>query len=110
MPICYCPKTSKVVPQNIIMQESNLSIEEAIEKAKEDCLCENNVWTMSPFYLQALVIYADKYNVLNKWKFSIMDENGSVLCKTENRQEIFEMFSKVLEQLFLTEWESFNEK
>ena len=69
-------------------------------------MCEKDVWTMSPFYLQALVIYADTYNVLNKWKFCIIDENGSVLCKTESRQEIFEMFSKPLDSLFLTEWNS----
>lgn len=110
MPICYFPKTSKKVPENISLQESNLSIEEMIEKAKEDCLCENNVWTMNPFYLESLVVFADKYNVLNKWKFFIIDENESFLCKIENKQEMFEMFSKTLDPLFLAEWESFNGK
>lgn len=86
-------------------EEKNLSYREQIDKAKEDCLRDGYFRTMSPVYLQAFKLYADMFDVLDRWKFIILKDDGTSVDVTDNTEDAFAMMSKPLDDLFNVEIE-----
>ena len=81
-------------------EESDLSYREQIDKAKEDCLRDGYFRTMSPVYLQAFKLYADIFDVLDRWKFVILKDDGTSVDVTDNTEDAFAMMAKPLDDLF----------
>ena len=86
-------------------EECNLSYWEQIEKAKKDCLRDGYFRTMSPVYLQAFKLYADIFDVLDRWKFVILKDDGTSVDVTDNTEDAFAMMTKPLDDLFNIEIE-----
>ena len=86
-------------------EECNLSYREQIEKAKKDCVERSVCNTMSPIYLQAFKLYADIFDVLYKWKFVILKDDGTSVDVTDNTEDAFAMMTKPLDDLFNIEIE-----
>lgn len=86
-------------------EERDLSYREQIDKAKEDCLRDGYFRTMSPVYLQAFKLYADIFDVLDRWKFVILKDDGTSVDVTDNTEDAFAMMSKPLDDLFNVEIE-----
>lgn len=86
-------------------EECNLSYREQIEKAKKDCLRDGYFRTMSPVYLQAFKLYADIFDVLDRWKFVILKDDGTSVDVTDNTEDAFAMMTKPLDDLFNIEIE-----
>lgn len=105
MPICYVCESSLALPKGMATEECNLSIQEIIDEAKEASVTGRYVYTMNPFFLQALVLFADKQGVLNKWNFVLLHNDGTTEDKTEHREELFSMMSEPLDQLFMVTYE-----
>lgn len=84
-------------------EEKNLSYREQIDKAKEDCLRDSCFRTMSPVYLQAFKLYADMFDVLDRWKFIILKDDGTSVDVTDNTEDAFAMMAKPLDDLFNVE-------
>lgn len=84
-------------------EEKDLSYREQIDKAKEDCLRDGYFRTMSPVYLQAFKLYADIFDVLDRWKFVILKDDGTSVDVTDNTEDAFAMMSKPLDDLFNVE-------
>lgn len=101
MPICYVCESSLALPTGVATEECNLSIREVINEAKEVVVTGKYVYTMSPFFLQSLILFADKEGVLNNWKFILLHNNGTKEDKTEHCEELFEMMSSPLDELFM---------
>ena len=81
-------------------EECNFSYKEQIEKAKKDCIERSVCNTMSSFYLQAFKLYAEKFDVLDQWKFVILKDDGTSVDVTDNTEEAFAMMAKPLDDLF----------
>lgn len=81
-------------------EESDLSYQEQIDKAKDDCLHDGYFRTMSPTYLQAFILYADLYGVLKHWKFVILKDDGTSVDVTDHTEEAFAMMTKPIDGLF----------
>ena len=88
------------------VEECNLSYQEQIEKAKKDCVKHSVCNTMSPVYLQAFKLYADRYNVLNEWKFIILKEDGCQEDVTDETEKAFALMAQAVDKLFVVEWDS----
>lgn len=84
-------------------EECNLSYKEQIEKAKKDCIECSACNTMSPTYLQAFKLYADRFDVLDQWKFIIIKDDGTSVDVTNNTEVAFAMMAKPLDDLFNVE-------
>ena len=87
------------------VEECNLSYQEQIDKAKDDCLQDCCFRTMSPTYLQAFKLYADYYGVLKHWKFVILKDDGSSVDVTDNTEDAFAMMAKAIDSLFVIGFE-----
>lgn len=59
--------------------------------------------TMPPVYLQAFKLYADMFDVLYRWKFIILKDDGTSVDVTDNTEEAFAMMTKPLDDLFNVE-------
>lgn len=106
MPICYVCESSLALPKGIATEECNLSIKETIQEARETAITGKSVvYTMSPFYLQALVLYVDKQQVLNQWKFILLHDDGTKEDKSDKREDLFAMMSSPLDELFMITFE-----
>ena len=99
MRIMYIHESSKTL-HGVDTEECNLSYKEQIEKAERDCVECSVCNTMSPIYLQAFKLYADKLDVLNEWKFIIIKEDGFKEDVTDNTEDAFAMMAKPLDDLF----------
>ena len=86
-------------------EERDLSYREQIAKAKEDCLRDGYFRTMSPVYLQAFKLYADIFDVLDRWKFVVLKNDGTSVDVTDNTEDAFAMMAKPLDDLFNVEIE-----
>ena len=86
-------------------EECNLSYREQIEKAKRDCKECSVCNTMSPIYLQAFKLYADMFDVLDRWEFVILKDDGTSVDVTDNTEDAFAMMAKPLDDLFNIEFE-----
>lgn len=86
-------------------EECNLSYKEQIEKAERDCVECSVINTMSPTYLQAFKLYADKLDVLNEWKFIIIKEDGSKEDVTENTEKAFALMTQAIDKLWFIEYD-----
>lgn len=84
-------------------EEKDLSYREQIAKAKEDCLRDDCFRTMSPVYLQAFKLYADMFDVLDRWKFIILKDDGTSVDVTDNTEDAFAIMAKPLDDLFNVE-------
>ena len=84
----------------VAVEECNLSYQEQIEKAKKDCVECSVCNTMSPIYLQAFKLYADIFDVLDKWKFAILKDDGTYVDVTDKTEDAFAMMAKPLDDLF----------
>ena len=104
MPICYVCESSLALPNGVLTEECNRSIEETIQQAEKVVDSEKSVYTMSPFFLQPLILFADEKGVLDNWKFVLLHDDGSEEDKTDKRQHLFEMMSSPLDRLFTTAW------
>ena len=85
-------------------EECNLSYQEQIEKAKKDCVECSVCNTMSSIYLQAFKLYADIFDVLDRWKFVILKDDGAYVDVTDNTEDAFAMMVKPLDELFNVEF------
>lgn len=74
--VCFCCESSQVLPKNIKSAESNLSVNEIVERAHEDATKEVCVYTLSPLYLRSLISAVDCYGVSNNWSFVILKNDG----------------------------------
>lgn len=95
----FIHESSKTL-DGIDTEECNLSYKEQIEKAKKDCIEHSVLNTMSPTYLQAFKLYGDIFDVLDKWKFVILKDDGTSVDVTDNTEDAFAMMAKPLDDLF----------
>ena len=109
MPICYVCESSLALPKGVSAEECNLSIDETIQKAEEVAMTGEYVYTMSPFFLQSLVLFADQKGVLNRWYFILLHDNGSKEDKTDKREDLFAMMTSPLDRLFMVPFNEDNE-
>ena len=109
MPICYVCESSLALPKGVSTEECNLSINETIQKAEEVAMIGEYVYTMSPFFLQSLVLFADQKGVLNRWHFILLHDNGSKEDKTDKREDLFAMMTSPLDRLFMVPFNEDNE-
>ena len=105
MPICYVCESSLALPKDISTEECNRSIEETIQQAKKAVDEGKTVYTMSPFFLQPLVLFADKKDDLSSWQLIWLRNDGTKEDKTDKREYLFEMMSSPVDSLFTIAWD-----
>lgn len=103
MKTIFIHESSKTLDGNDT-EECNLSLQEQIEKAKKDCVERSVCNTMSPIYLQSFKLYADIFDVLDRWKFVILKDDGTSVDVTDNTGYAFAMMVKPLDDLFDVEF------
>lgn len=102
MPICYVCESSLALPEGVSTEECNLSVKETIQEAEEVAMTGRCVYTMSPFFLQSLILFADQKGAFNSWKFVLLHDDGSKEDKTDKREDLFAMMASPLDRLFMT--------